>query len=42
MAEPTSKGGKSENRIGFIDMIAHDAKADEAVLVINEPHPWDG
>jgi len=31
-----------ESRVGVIDMIAHDPKADEAVLVINEPGPWDG
>ena len=32
----------SKNRIGVIDMIAHDPKTDEAVLVMNEPGPWDG
>jgi hypothetical protein len=26
----------------MIDMIAHDPKNDEAVLVMNEPRPWDG
>lgn len=31
-----------EDRIGIIDMIAHDAKADETVLIMNEPGPWDG
>ena len=31
-----------EDRIGIIDMIAHDAKADETVLIMNEPEPWDG
>jgi hypothetical protein len=31
-----------ESRVGVIDMIAHDPKADEAVLVMNEPGPWDG
>jgi hypothetical protein len=30
------------NRVGVIDMIAHDSKTDEAVLVMNEPQPWDG
>jgi hypothetical protein len=29
------------NRVGVIDMIAHDPKTDEAVLVMNEPQPWD-
>ena len=32
----------NENRVGVIDMIAHDPKTDEAVLVMNEPEPWDG
>jgi hypothetical protein len=31
----------NENRIGVIDMIAHDAKTDEAVLVMNELEPWN-
>jgi hypothetical protein len=30
-----------EERAGVIDMIAHDPKADEAVLVMNEPQPWN-
>jgi hypothetical protein len=32
----------NENRVSLIDMIAHDPKTDEAVLVMNEPGPWDG
>ena len=28
--------------MGIIDVVAHDAKADEAVLVMNEPQPWNG
>lgn len=32
----------NENRVGVIDMIAHDPKADEAVLIMNEPAAWDG
>jgi hypothetical protein len=32
----------SPNRVGMVDMIAHDPKNDEAVLVMNEPRPWDG
>ena len=31
-----------KNRIGIIDVVAHDAKTDEAVLVMNEPQLWDG
>jgi hypothetical protein len=30
------------DRIGVIDLIAHDTKTDEAVLVMEESHPWDG
>ena len=30
-----------EDRIGVIDMIAHDPNTDEAVLVMNEPDPWN-
>jgi hypothetical protein len=30
------------DRIRSIDIVAHDPKADEAVLVMNEPRPWDG
>ena len=26
----------------MIDMIAHDSKTDEAVLIMNEPAPWNG
>lgn len=35
-----NSSGKS--RIDLIDIVAHDAKTDEAVLVMNEPEPWDG
>jgi hypothetical protein len=31
-----------EHRIGMIDVIAHDRKRDEVLLVMNEPDPWDG
>jgi len=41
MAEPNNQRSKKEDRTGVIDMIAHDAKTDEAVLVMNEPQPWD-
>lgn len=32
----------SKNRTGVIDVIAHDPKTSEAVLVMNEPNEWDG
>ena len=31
-----------KDRTGMIDMIAHDTKTGEAVLVMNEPNEWDG
>src|SRR6266516_74172 len=33
---------KIKNRIDVIDLIAHDPKRDEAVLVMNEPNESDG
>jgi len=33
---------KAKNRVGVIDVIAHDAKTNEVVLVMNEPGEWDG
>src|SRR5690349_16421954 len=33
---------KIKNRVGMIDVIAHDAKTNEVVLVMNEPNEWDG
>src|SRR5436190_17166111 len=33
---------KIKNRVGLIDVIAHDAKTGEVVLVMNEPDAWDG
>ena len=42
MAGPGSEHPGNENRVGVIDMIAHDPKTDEAVLVMNELEPWDG
>ena len=38
--EPEVSNGK--NRTGVIDVIAHDAKTGEVVLVMNEPNEWDG
>jgi hypothetical protein len=32
----------SKNPASIIDVIAHDPKTDEAVLVMSEPHKWDG
>ena len=37
MVEPNDK-----ERVGVIDMIAHDPKKDQAVLVMNEMETWDG
>jgi Family of unknown function (DUF6572) len=33
---------KIKNRIGVMDVIAQDAKANEVVLVMNESNEWDG
>jgi hypothetical protein len=38
--EPKTSNNKT--RTGVIDVIAHDAKTDEVVLVMNEPNEWDG
>jgi hypothetical protein len=32
----------SPGRAAVIDMVAHDTKTDEAVLIMNEPQTWDG
>jgi hypothetical protein len=32
----------SKHRTGVIDLIAHDPKTAEVVLVMNEPEQWDG
>jgi hypothetical protein len=42
MADPDNEHRNPEDRIGVIDMIAHDAKTDEAVLAMNELEQWDG
>ena len=42
MTASGSEHPSRESRVGVIDMIAHDPEADEAVLVMNEPGPWDG
>jgi hypothetical protein len=36
------RAGKTKDRTGTIDMIAHEAKTGEVVLVMNEPDTWDG
>ena len=42
MASSEASGNSGlETRLGMIDMIGHDAKKDEVVLVMNEPEPWD-
>ncbi len=37
-----SEDANVASRVGIIDMIAHDPKTDEAVLVMNEPQSWNG
>ena len=32
----------NKNRTDVIDVVAHDAKTGETVLVMNEPNDWDG
>jgi Family of unknown function (DUF6572) len=32
----------NKNRTGVIDVVAHDPKTGEAILVMNEPNEWDG
>lgn len=42
MAEPTKpQVAKIDNHVGVIDLLAHDTKTDEVLLVMNEPRPWD-
>jgi uncharacterized protein DUF6572 len=40
MPGQNNERSSNENRVGVIDMIAHDPKKDEAVLVMNESEPW--
>src|SRR2546425_9051731 len=43
MAAPENpRRSKTDNRIGVIDLIAHDPKTDQVVLVMNEPNEWNG
>jgi uncharacterized protein DUF6572 len=42
MAEPAKpETAKTVDRAGVIDLLAHDTKTDEVLLVMNEPRPWD-
>jgi uncharacterized protein DUF6572 len=41
MREPEKQPSET-TRVGVIDMIGHDAKTDEAVLVMNESEAWNG
>jgi hypothetical protein len=36
------KSSNIKNRVGVIDIVAHDPKTDEAVLVMEEPAEWNG
>jgi hypothetical protein len=42
MPEPDNEHSRQSDRAGVIDLIAHDPKTDEAVLVMSEPEPWNG
>ncbi|HST29721.1 MAG TPA: DUF6572 domain-containing protein [Chthoniobacterales bacterium] len=42
MAESNDERSHEDDRTGVIDLIAHDPKTDEAVLVMKEPEPWNG
>jgi len=39
---PEASNPPQTDRTGSIDIVAHDPKTDEAVLVMNESRPWDG
>jgi hypothetical protein len=41
-ASENQRSSKIDNRIGVIDVIAHDPKTGEVVLVMNEPNEWNG
>src|SRR5215468_4709625 len=40
--ENKPQAAQFKSRIGVIDVVAHDAKANQVVLVMNEPNDWDG
>jgi len=33
---------KHSGKVGVIDLLAHDTRTDEVLLVMNEPRVWDG
>lgn len=37
-----SQTSEIKHPASVIDLLAHDTKADEVLLVMNEPRPWDG
>ncbi len=39
--EPEPETSNTGNRLGVIDVVAHDPKTNEAVLVMNEPNDWN-
>src|SRR5947199_9925798 len=39
--ENKDQASECKNRIGVIDVIAHDADTDHVVLVMNEPNEWN-
>jgi hypothetical protein len=41
-ASGNQRSSKIHDRIDLIDLIAHDPKRDEVVLVVKEPNEWDG
>ncbi len=36
-----AESSKTKDRVGAIDLLAHDTKTDEVLLVMNESRPWD-
>src|ERR1700730_12099636 len=41
-AESNRDGKAQSDRLGTIDIVGHDPKTDEVVLVMKETRPWDG
>jgi len=40
-SDPQASSLGPKDRVGVIDVIGHDPKTDEVVLVMNEARPWD-
>jgi hypothetical protein len=40
--ETQPEASSPKSRTAVIDLIGHDTKTDEAVLIMNEPEAWDG